>query len=363
MNQAIHGGNIREAAQQFGRDPQELIDFSSNLNIWIDPILPDAAETWREITRYPEVDAMTFRQQLASIYAVPSADLLPTAGAAEALYLAMRLLNGKRVGIVEPAYGDYSRACRAAGVTYSPIQLAPEEWFSSIITYVDRLKEFEVIVLGNPNNPTGNLHSRTDLIEVLCRFPDKIFMVDEAFIEFVENHSEETLSPVLAAFPSLIIIGSLTKSWRVPGLRLGFIATSNSRWIEQAALFQPPWSINALAQLWAKHNLSPDGYERMQRSLAGLPGLRKKFVAQLQQLSQLIVHAGSANFLMLELRTVQAMELYHYLGQQGFLVRLCDSFAGVPSNRFIRVAVRHEQENADLVSHIRNFFGVQSTCL
>jgi threonine-phosphate decarboxylase len=356
MSQAFHGGNLAAAAHRFKREPGRFIDFSSNLKIWLEPILPGGEEILREVIRYPEADATTLRQQLGAVYHVAPSHILPTAGAAEALYLAMRLFAGKRVGIIEPAFSDYSRASRAAGVSLGSIQLSSHEWFLPATAYEDRLREFDVIVFGNPNNPTGHFHPRVRLIELMRRFPQKAWVVDEAFIEFVERHEEETLLSVLREFPSLIVIGSLTKSWRVPGLRLGFLATSQLEWLEKTALWQPPWSINGVAQLWAKHNLTAKGWAHMQQSLAGLPGLRARFVAELEKVPEVRVNRAHANFLLLELLTTSAADLYDSLGHEGLLVRVCDSFSGIPQDRYIRVAIRNEHENQQLVGGMVKFF-------
>jgi histidinol-phosphate/aromatic aminotransferase/cobyric acid decarboxylase-like protein len=356
LSQAFHGGNLASAAQRFGRDPDDFVDFSSNLNIWLKPILPVGEEILREMMRYPEVDARHLRSRLADLYRVNSAHILPTAGGAEALYLAARLFSGKRVGIIEPAFGDYSRACRSAGIASTPILLSPEEWFFPLSALRGRLEEFDVIMLGNPNNPTGHLHSRTALIETMRCFPEKSWIVDEAFVEFVEFHEQETLLAVPAEFRSLIVVGSLTKSGRVPGLRLGFLAASRGEWLEKISLWQPPWSINGVAQLWARHNLTPSGWDRMEKSLADLPRLRCRFIAELESLPDLRVQPGRANFLLVELLNGGAAELYDALGRQGMIVRICDSFTGMIPDRYVRIAIRNEDENRRLVQAIARYF-------
>ena len=356
MSQAFHGGNLIAAAERFNREPDQFIDFSSNLNIWLKPLLPLGDKLYEAITRYPEVDATMLRHQIASIYQVDPSHILPTAGAAEALYLGMRLFTGNRVCIIEPAFSDYSRACLAAGVAFHSIELRHEEWFAPIKDYADRLIEFDVIVLGNPNNPTGHAHPRSDLIEIIQRFAEKAWVIDEAFIEFVERYEDETLLSVLKDLPRVIVMGSLTKSWRIPGLRLGFLATSHVEWMEMAARMQPPWSVNGIAQLWAKHNFNKSGWAEMRQSLAQLPKLRATFTSELERVHQVRPHRSHANFLLLELLSGSAFELIETLGKQGMLVRLCDSFSGVPRDRFIRIAIRNEDENQKLVNAIARFF-------
>ena len=356
MSQAFHGGNLADAALRFKRPPHRFIDFSSNLNIWIEPKLPRAAAIQREVVRYPEAAASLLRQRLAEVYGIASSRLQPASGAAEALYLAMRLFSGQRVGVIEPGFSDYGRACQAAGIAHQSIVLAPDQWFQPLAAIENRFQNLDVIVLGNPNNPTGHLHQRTDLVATIRRFPKKSWVIDEAFIEFVEPSGRHSLLPLLKDLPSVIVIGSLTKSWRVPGLRLGFLATSRREWLEKTELWQPPWSLNGIAQLWAGHNLTVSGRSRMRRTLAALPALRKQLIAGLKLLPQLRVHPGRANFLLLELLEGRAGDLYDALGREGLLVRVCDSFSGVPPGRFIRVAIRGEKENRRLTGALDKFF-------
>ena len=281
MSQAHHGGGIAKASQEFGLPAEALLDFSANINVFAPSISSEAWERWRtEIIRYPEADAESMRQRLAAVYGVNADHILPTAGAIEGLYLAARLftnleggvtttLGGSapfgtsltpgvvgapasrsvKVGIIEPSFSDYTRAFEATGIQPERIVLPPELWHRPVQDWAHLLEPFDVIVLGNPNNPTGGLQSRTQLCELFSRAwaRPKAWIVDEAFIEFVAG--DETLLGV--PHPSLLVLRSLTKSWAIPGLRLGFVATTNPQWIEQLGLMQPPWSINAPAASWA----------------------------------------------------------------------------------------------------------------
>jgi threonine-phosphate decarboxylase len=350
MSQAFHGGRLSEAARAFGLPQDGFIDFSTNINV-LAPVVPQADwEKWRaQIACYPEADARSLRDQLAGLYGVNADHVLPTGGAIEALYLAARLLVRCKIGIVEPAFNDYHRAFQAAGCESERIVLAREMWHAPIRAWEHLLDPFDVVVVGNPNNPTGAFRTRREWLAVLEKLwpRPKTWLVDEAFIEFVADHEEETLLPILSENRSLIVLRSLTKSWRIPGLRLGFLVTSNAAWMERLRAMQPPWSINAVAQAWSADCLTPANHARLLAGLREFQKTEKRFGAGLSQIAGLRVYPSAANFLLVELldSALDASRLYPELGRRGLLVRVCDSFHGMPKGRFVRVAVRTEEEN------------------
>ncbi|HSH39347.1 MAG TPA: aminotransferase class I/II-fold pyridoxal phosphate-dependent enzyme, partial [Chthoniobacterales bacterium] len=211
MAQAFHGGRLCEAAKEFGLSPGAFVDFSANTNVHAPTVSAAHWEEWRTgIARYPEADAHSIRRQLAEIYHVPAEQLLPAAGAIEALYLAARLFPTSKVAIVEPAFSDYQRAFVAAGCDAVRVTLPYEMWHQPISHWHHLLAPFDVIVLGNPNNPTGSLQRRAELLRVLegDDAGSKTWIIDEAFIEFVADQESETLMPFLNEHPTLIVLRS-----------------------------------------------------------------------------------------------------------------------------------------------------------
>ena len=348
MSQAFHGGGIWRAATQFGLPAESFIDFSSNVNVLAPTVATADWEQWRsEIGRYPEPDSQGLSEQLARFYQVSPDHILPTAGASEALYLSAQLFAGSKVVVLEPAFSDYSRAFSASPCSLERILLEPDLWDGPATLWADRLDPFDVVVLGNPNNPTGSFRSLSELTGLFDRrwTRPKRWIIDEAFIEFVVGSEHETLLAQLTNYPSLVILRSLTKSWRIPGLRLGFLATAGP--IERLRQMQPPWSVNGIVQAWAKHFLVEARRTEYLASLKALTDLREDFQKNLRRVPGIGVHSSAANFLLLELTdlSLDATRLYVELGRRGILVRVCDSFYGIPKDRFLRVAVRSALEN------------------
>jgi threonine-phosphate decarboxylase len=348
MSQAFHGGGLQQAAERFGLSPDSLVDFSSNVNVLAPPVPAADWERWLpEIYRYPELGDL--RQRLADFYDVRAEYILPTAGAIEALYLAARLFAGCRVAVLEPSFSDYGRAFNTVPGLAERIVLSPDTWTSAAQIWAERLEPFDVVILGNPNNPTGHLLTPADFAALFDRSwaRPKRWIVDEAFIDFVFEPA--SLLSRLTDYPSLIVLRSLTKSWRIPGLRFGFAATAGQ--MPELERMQPPWSVNGLVQAWAREFLRPQRRAEYQASLRMLVTLREDFAANLGRIPGIRVYPSAANFLLLEITdsAFNADQIYVELGSQGLLVRTCDSFYGMPKGRFLRVAVRTAPENQRFV--------------
>jgi threonine-phosphate decarboxylase len=355
LTQAFHGGRLSDAAREFGLAHESVLDFSSNLNVLAPAVSTAEWEQWAgEITRYPEPEAGTLGRQLAQLYRLDDDCILPTAGAVEGLYLAARLFAGCSVAIVEPGFSDYGRSFATVGCELEHIILPRELWHAPAGSWSHLLEPFDVVVLGNPNNPTGSMQSRTELRCLLERnwSRPKRWIVDEAFIEFAANHEEETLLSIVREFPSLIVVRSLTKSWRVPGLRVGFLATTGS--MGRLREMQPPWSVNAVVQAWANCFLVEERHMELLRTLGELRQVKFQFEAQLRTIPGICVYPGAANFLLVELleQSLDAHQLYQQLGRHGLLIRVCDSFRGLAKGRFIRLAVRTRSENSRLAEEL-----------
>lgn len=348
MPQALHGGDVSQAFREFGVPAGEILDYSANINALAPSIAQERWADWLSaVIRYPEVDGAGVRQKLAEAYEVSPELLLPTAGAIEGLYLVARLFPGDRVAVIEPAFSDYTRAFEAAGCAPERISLPVDLWCRPAEEWGERLEPFDVIILGNPNNPTGAMQTRNQLAALFKRDwqRPKSWIVDEAFIEFATGN--ESLLGELSRHPRVVVLRSLTKSWGIPGLRLGFVATSHSGWLAQLGTMQPPWSINAVAARWALEFLSPEAHRKLLEGISQLREIGERFDNGLAKIRGLKLHPSNCNFRLIELAdpALDSDAVYQAMGRRGILVRRCDSFYGIPKGRFIRLAVRGEIEN------------------
>lgn len=192
------------------------------------------------VTQYPNPDAA--RAALAHLHHVPSTHVLMSNGATEAFTLLARAYRPQDMGpvvMVHPQFSEPERALIAAGHDVRHVLCRPETGFALDPEQIP--ESAKMVFIGNPTNPTGVLHP-AQLIVSLLR-PGRVVVVDEAFMDTVP---EEQQSVIPHQLPGLVVVRSLTKSWSIPGLRVGY-AVGDPAIIGAMAGQQPPWAVNSLA--------------------------------------------------------------------------------------------------------------------
>src|ERR1700754_3601120 len=188
------------------------------------------------VTHYPEVDARTIQAAAAAAYGVLTDEVLVTNGATEAIYLIAQAFSGGSATILTPTFSEYEDACRQFG-----LQVRLQSWET---VKDDDLFSTDLVFLCNPNNPTGLVFSLKRLKGLLESNPQSLFVIDESYVEF--TNATDSLLNSLADHPNALVLRSLTKSCRIPGLRVGFVMGQPSR-IAFLRRLKMPWSVNQLA--------------------------------------------------------------------------------------------------------------------
>lgn len=335
--QAEHGGALATFCQQYGFRPDEVVDFSSNLNWFLGEIDDVSWLRWKSAAgTYGEACAGGVAAKIADLYAYDKSQVLATAGSIEAIYLTAQLFRQRRVLIGEPGFIDYRRAFRNCETRAWDLMVEDDA----------ALQWAEVVIFGSPNNPNGQ---RYPLAEWQQRWPGKIWLVDETFVDFSEQ-------PPSAAQDQVIIYRSFTKSWSIPGLRLGFLLCANRSWMEELRLLQAPWSVSALAQAWAGERLNKKEKERVDRAIEDQIRERDRLMESLSRLTELRVHDSDANFFLIELLQGSAAELWHSLAEKALLTRKVDDYESLAKDRFLRLAVRSCEDNERLIKGLWDYF-------
>jgi threonine-phosphate decarboxylase len=343
-----HGAHGADAARELGGEPPGgFLDFSANIN----PLGPPEGALYAaqkaligEASTYPDVCYPELRAALAGYLGVPEEAVLPTNGGAEALFLAARVAAEERPGgkavILDPTFSEYAVAARAAGLGFeSRVARRRESGFRLDPSALDDLDGVSAVFLCNPNNPTGELTPREDVLDVLnrTRSAGTTLVVDEAFADFAPG---ESVADVMDE--RLYVARSFTKFFAMPGLRLGCLVARDP---ELARPFQPSWSVNVAAAAAGIAAAGDTEYAR--NTLEVVARRRGELVSALRRLSGLDVYGGAANFLLLR----GPEGLPERLARRGVLVRGCAPFPGL-GPRFSRIAVRGAEENERLVCAI-----------
>ncbi|MBI3304478.1 MAG: aminotransferase class I/II-fold pyridoxal phosphate-dependent enzyme, partial [Deltaproteobacteria bacterium] len=240
---------MRAFAWKQGIPAERVLDFSASLNPFGPPAGVSAAyrRSFRDVTLYPEPYAESLLEELAIYHGLAPQSVLIGNGATHLIHLLARALVPRRVLLVAPLFSEYQAAFTLSGSRMDSFLLQPPDFSLSLESLLRRLhRGFNAVVLTNPNSPTGTLALRNQVEELAaaCARKEVYLILDEAFIDFVE---EESCKHLAAKSDLVVVIRSLTKVFALPGLRLGYLIAS-PKTVRRLKTHLEPWSVNGPAQ-------------------------------------------------------------------------------------------------------------------
>ena len=315
-----------------------VANFSSN--VWFggksSKLKDHLFSNWDKIHSYPEVSAESLVSAISADLHINTNQIITTNGATEAFYLIAQAFSSSKSSIVIPTFSEYADACK----------VNKHELFYINWTDLSKYTIFEegLVWICNPNNPTGDIFTNTDLDFLLKNNTNCTFIIDEAYIDFTDEI--ESCIDLLIIHQNLILVKSLTKNFSIPGLRLGYLI-SNKVMVQNIQFYKAPWTVNSLAIEAGKFLLSdkidflpPVNYYKSKT---------QKFMKKLEEIPGFKIHASKTSFFLVELGKNTAFELKKYLiSNFGILIRDAANFRGLNSHCF-RLATQTEEKNQLLI--------------
>jgi threonine-phosphate decarboxylase len=353
---AEHGGNIYKIAGELGLPEDRLIDFSASINpLGISKKVKEVIrKELNSLVNYPDPDTKMLRHRISEHYDIDPETILCGNGSTELIYLIPRALKPGQVLIPSPTFSEYERACRLGrGEVTSPVQsyeLKEENKFRiNINSFISAMRGCEMAFLCNPNNPTGTLLGREEVLDIAgaAKRERCLLVVDEAFIDFTPG---ESVMNDVRDNPYLIVLRSMTKFHALTGLRIGF-AAFHKNLIGRVMDFKEPWTVNNLAQKAAMAALDDSDYiEKTYRLIAR----EKQYIEASLKKAGIEFFPSPANYYLLKTdrsKTGGSNMIVSRLREKGILVRDCSSFRGL-NNSYIRIAVKSRKHNSMLMKEL-----------
>ncbi len=304
---------------------------------------------WKKIPleRYPLVQPETLRRALAKKMKLQREQVLVANGSNVLIYTLLQAaaLKAKVMGVV-PAFGLYEMAAELLGNRFISVELDsvnfsfPKKKFLQVL----KKEQPQVVLLANPNAPTGNLFSREDLLAVL-RAAKGLVVVDEAYYDF----SGKTLLPELKKFPNLVLMRTFSKGFGLGGARVGFLM-AKAEVIAQVEKILPPYGVNPLSEVAALFALEQAPYYRQR--VREVLRERQRVYKEMKKISGLEVFPSDANYLLFRVSDPQAC--FQFLLGQGVLIR--DMSKGRGLSGCLRVSIGLPKENRVFLKALRSFF-------
>jgi len=340
--QVQHGGPY-----SIDRQNPKIIDYSSNVNpLGYPKSLGNLGKNWMsKIPVYPDHESTRLRKQLARYLGASPENLVAGNGATEIIYNFCRVVLEKNTPVLipVPTFGEYeaaSRLCTSRLKFFKTMNLGKD-----LTAFVKKIPNRGVVFICNPNNPTGSLTSKDSVLEITksAKAKNTLVFVDECFIELTQSPHQSVIDKI-QRHENLFVLRSLTKSFGLAGLRVGY-GVGNRKLVSILAKIKIPWNINGVAQEAAYIALSDRSFLGKTRRLIKTEStFLRDSISRLDGFSCLDT---SANFILIKTKKDSGM-LQKRLVKKNILIRDCSTFRGLGKN-YIRIAVRTRKENMKLI--------------
>ena len=351
MKDLGHGANVDNMAKKFGKNENDIIDFSSNVNPHIISDLGKYVLEGLEKSRsYPDINYTNLRNNISDYIKVDSELIIPGNGATEIIYLLMKSIK-RRLAILNPTFSEYGRGAKLNNLEIIDFHLKEENNFSIDLDEIQKnMDKFDSLFICNPNNPNGKVKDLNELLDLMIE-NDKLLIVDETFMEFVGEEEKYSLINKIEQTPNLFILKAVTKFFGMPGLRLGYGVTSNKQIIKNIYEYKEPWTINSFAENLSNYLFKYKEYINGSKNY--YINERKFMLEELRKISRLKVYDTDTNFVLIKLDDDEANSLKLELFEKyNILIRDASNFIGLDKS-YIRVAIKSHNDNKVLIESLR----------
>jgi threonine-phosphate decarboxylase len=325
----------------------DILDFSSNISplgasSLVRKTIKNKLDT---IPVYPDSESAYLRKDLQLYTGIPFSQIVVGNGATEIIYNFCQafLSNTTSVLIPIPTFGEYESAVKLSGAKISFFKTMNLE--KDIDNFISKIPSNGCIFICNPNNPTGNLIQKKILQDIIISANKKktLVFIDECFIELVPDH-DESIVKLIKKYSNLFILRSLTKSFALAGLRIGY-GIGSKQMISILYKIKIPWNVSGLAQQAASAALSNSFYLIKAKKI--IKNESFYLINCISKLKDFQCNPTSTNFILIKTK-MKSKTLQKKLLEKKILIRDCSTIRGLNDN-YIRIAVKTRKENEKLI--------------
>lgn len=279
-------------------------------------------------------------------------------GAAE-LINTLKYVVGSKLALTIPSFNEYVRCFQNKEITY--INSALNNYKLSLDNLLEVLNKVDTLIVISPDNPSGSHLKYEETIRLLeeTKRLGKQIIFDESFIDFADDNYTLINDEILLKYPNLIVIKSISKSYGVPGLRLGVLATGNKEYLSIINNNLPIWNINSFAEYFLQIiTIYKKDYHK---GCNKIKEERHRFYQELTKIKELSVYHSEANYFMIKLNKGSSNELAEYLlTNNKMLIKVLNNKNGFDNHEYIRIAIKTEEENNILIDGIKKYYKKQN---
>lgn len=299
------------------------------------------------LTQYPSGQSV-IRTAMASLLECSEEYIAAGNGAAELIRIACGEITGKYF-LAIPSFNEYVNSIKNGEPVFYDTYSDKFSYNADVV--IENSKDCDTVIIINPDNPSGNFIRYEDMIRILdaCLEREQRIIVDESFVDFAEPEIKYTLisDDILEKYPNLTVIKSISKSYGVPGIRLGVLCCSDKTVVNRINNLLPIWNINSFGEFFLQ--IFPKYKSDYSEACRKLSAERKRFSEKLGETGLFEIYPSQANFIMCRLRQGSSTRLAQLLLENNFLIKDLKTKDGCHNDELIRIAVKKPEENDMLV--------------
>lgn len=346
----IHGGDITTYQEEFGNKP---IDFSANISPLGLPkeIKDEIINSIDDIVNYPDPLCRNLVNAIATKENIPEENILCTNGASEFILNVIYAINPKNALILAPTFAEYELGLKTLNCDVEYYLLEEKYSYTIRKNIINKISSYlDIVFICNPNNPTGVVCD-TEILEKMinkCKKTGTYIVIDECFIDFLEEEQQHSMLRLIEDNPYLIIIKAFTKMYALAGLRLGYGITSNHELLELMKKRTQPWAVSSLAQKAGIVATSLDEYVIKVKQLVKE---ERTFLTQNLMMLGFTVFPTYANYILFK-SEIQDDKLDSKLREKGIMIRNCSNYIGL-EDWYYRIAIKNREDNEKLIETLK----------
>lgn len=355
-NESFHGSDLEVISQKYRIAQDSILPYASNVNpLGMSPVAKEALIEYIDVIQeYPERNYARLRTAIGNYCDVNMEQIILGNGTSELIRNAFNTLKPKKTVIIGPTYSEYKNAAQLVGSQVEMYMLNQLDDFElDVRHFIDSLYEsIDMVIICNPNNPTGKAISKDNMSLIIdaCQKLNIFVMVDETYVEFVQNVPLVSSVSLTKTFDNLLVLRSTSKFFCTPGLRLGYAITKNSDFLAATDDNKIPWNINSFASI-ASVMFSDEHFMNLTNSL--IQTERNLIYSALCSRKTIKVFKPDANFVLIKLlkEDLTATQVFEYCLKKGFMIRDCTDYEGL-GEKYVRFCFLKPEQNDRMVNTI-----------
>lgn len=291
----------------------------------------------------------------ARLFEIDETEIIVGNGAAELINVLGHLMKGK-MALSIPAFNEYERCFKNCEII--EIDSKRDEYRLNPNKIIKILDEVDSIAIINPDNPSGSFIKIDEMMQIIEKANElnKRIIVDESFVDFADENLKYTLlnSEILRKYKNLIVIKSIGKSYGIPGIRLGVLASGDKDLLSKIREELAVWNINSFGEYYLQ--IATLYYKEYKTSCKLIATERERFICELNQISYIKPYESQANYIMCKLEGKDSTKLSNYLIKNyNILIKDLKNKKGFEGADFIRLAVKSKEDNDEIIDALKSF--------